>query len=166
MAGQGLRRSLSGSFIIIVITSRTFVFHLVVSNCCSLYAVAIHAGKWTYMFVSVKKKGFISRPLILVMGILANKDVGGFLSSFEGLASGLVAVDIPGHASLAPETLLELAQARGMRGQAADSLTSAVDAAIRMGDAQRKDINDQPPRILICGSLYLAGEVLRLSETD
>ncbi len=106
------------------------------------------------------------RPLILVMGILANKDAGAFLSSFEGLASGLVAVDIPGHTSLAAETLLELAQGRGIRGEAADSIPAAIDAAITMGERQRKDAHDQPPRILICGSLYLAGEVLRLSETD
>lgn len=104
------------------------------------------------------------RPLIMVMGILANKDVGGFLDSFSGLASGLIAIDIPDHTSLAPETLLEVAQARGLRGQTSDTLEDAVMLALEMGQAQRKDENDQPPRILICGSLYLAGEVLRVNE--
>lgn len=102
------------------------------------------------------------RPLILVMGMLANKDVGGYLDSFKGLASGIIAVTIPGHASLAPETLLEIAKARGLRGHAADNIEDAVEAAIKLGHAQFKDQHDNPPRILICGSLYLAGVVLGL----
>lgn len=102
------------------------------------------------------------RPLILVTGMLANKDVGGYLDSFKGLASGIVAVNIPGHASLAPETLLELARSRGIRGQRADTLHEAIDTAIKLGQAQFKDEHDNPPRILICGSLYLAGLVLGL----
>ncbi len=103
------------------------------------------------------------RPLIIIMGILANKDVGGFLDSFQGLASGLIGIDIPDHASLAPETLCELAAARGIRAQTADNIQQAIDAAIKMGQGQIKDKNDSPPRILICGSLYLSGEVLRLN---
>lgn len=104
------------------------------------------------------------RPLIMIMGILANKDVGGYLDSFKGLASGMIAVNIPDHTSLAPETLLEIAKARGIRGQTADSLEDAIDAAIKLGQSQFKDEHDQPPRILICGSLYLSGEVLRINE--
>ncbi|MGB0908673.1 MAG: bifunctional folylpolyglutamate synthase/dihydrofolate synthase, partial [Maricaulaceae bacterium] len=46
------------------------------------------------------------RPLILVTGILANKDIGGFLDAFEGLASAVIGVTIPGHTALAPETLI------------------------------------------------------------
>lgn len=103
------------------------------------------------------------RPLILVMGMLANKDVGGYLDSFKGLASRIVAVDIPGHASLAPETLLELAATRGIRGERADTIETAIQAAIRLGQSQFKDAHDKPPRILICGSLYLAGEALRVN---
>ena len=104
------------------------------------------------------------RPLILVMGILANKDVGGFLDNFKGVASGLIALDISGHTSLAPETLLELARHRGLKGDVADDLTQAVSKAIKLGVSQFKDEHDNPPRILICGSLYLAGQVLALSD--
>lgn len=105
-----------------------------------------------------------SRPLILVTGILANKDIGGFLDAFEGLASAVIGVSIDGHASLAPETLRELAQARGMGGQVANTLTDAVQRAVNTGEALSRQSPEQPitaPRVLICGSLYLAGQVLK-----
>jgi len=54
------------------------------------------------------------RVLVLVMGILGNKDAGKFLDAFTGLASSVIAVDIPGSPALAPETLKELAENRGM----------------------------------------------------
>ncbi len=105
------------------------------------------------------------RPLILVTGILANKDIGGFLDAFEGLASAVIGVEIPDHTSLAPETLIEIAQSRGMNGQVASNLIDAVQKAINTGEALSRQTVDEPivpPRILICGSLYLAGEVLKL----
>lgn len=105
------------------------------------------------------------KPLILVTGILSNKDIGGFLDAFEGLASAVIAVDISGHSALAPETLIELAGTRGMNGQIANNLIDAVQRAINTGEALSRQTADEPiipPRILICGSLYLAGEVLKL----
>lgn len=105
-----------------------------------------------------------ARPLILVTGILANKDIGGFLDAFEGLASAVIGVSIDGHSSLSPETLRELAEARGMNGQVAANLTDAVQRAINTGEALSRQTASEPiiaPRILICGSLYLAGEVLK-----
>jgi len=105
------------------------------------------------------------RPLILITGILANKDIGGFLDAFEGLASAVIGVTIPEHTSLAPETLIEIAQVRGMNGQVASNLIDAVQRAINTGEVMSQQIPDAPiipPRILICGSLYLAGEVLKL----
>ena len=103
------------------------------------------------------------RPLILVMGILANKDIGGFLDAFQGLASAVIGVTIPGHAALAPETLIEIARARFAVAGVASDLTSAIALAIKTSQALPSHTADQPitpPRILICGSLYLAGEVL------
>ena len=108
-----------------------------------------------------------ARPLILVTGILANKDIGGFLDAFRGLASAVIGVSIDGHSSLSPETLRELSEARGMDGQIANTLTGAVQQAINTGEALSRQNADEPiiaPRILICGSLYLAGEVLKRSS--
>lgn len=104
-----------------------------------------------------------SRPLILIMGILANKDAGRYLDYFQDLSAGLVAVTIDDHASLAPETLCELAGARGMATIVGSNLTDAMQKAVNMGEALSRQTPDQPiipPRILICGSLYLAGQVL------
>ncbi|WP_427452338.1 bifunctional folylpolyglutamate synthase/dihydrofolate synthase [Litorimonas sp. WD9-15] len=101
--------------------------------------------------------------LVLVMGILGNKDAGAFLDAFTGLASSVVAVDIPGSPALSPETIKELAENRGMIGQIGKNLTAAVQRAINTGEAlSRQEVTEPiiPPRILICGSLYLAGQVL------
>ncbi len=101
--------------------------------------------------------------LILVMGILGNKDAGKFLDAFTGLASCVIAVDIPGSPALAPETIRELAENRGMLAQVANNLTNAVQRAISTGEALSREEASQPiipPRVLICGSLYLAGQVL------
>lgn len=103
------------------------------------------------------------KPLILVMGILANKNAGGFLDFFEGLAAGLIAVEIEDHASLSPDVLSELAQSRGMATLIGKNLTDAMQKAVNMGEAlsrQAADVPVTPPRILVCGSLYLAGQVL------
>lgn len=124
-----------------------------------------HAGRALAAAMAAKESR-APRPLILIMGILANKNAGGFLDCFEGLASGLIAINIPDHTSLSPDTLLELAQNRGLGGETADTLTDALNAAIKTGNKHRKDDNDNPPRLLICGSLYLAGHVLRENAKD
>lgn len=103
------------------------------------------------------------RVLVLVMGILGNKDAGKFLDAFTGLASCVIAVDIPNSPALSPDTLKELAENRGMIAQVANNLTDAVQRAINTGEAlSRQDAAEPiiPPRVLICGSLYLAGHVL------
>lgn len=103
------------------------------------------------------------RPLILIMGILANKNASAFLDYFEGLAAGLIAVDIPDHASLSSDVLVELAQIRGLVAITGNNLTDAIQSAVNMGEAlSRQSVEEPiiPPRILICGSLYLAGQLL------
>lgn len=103
------------------------------------------------------------RPLILIMGILANKNASAFLDYFEGLAAGLIAIDIPDHASLSPDVLIELAETRGMATAIGHNLTDAMQKAVNMGEALSRQTVEEPitpPRILICGSLYLAGRVL------
>jgi dihydrofolate synthase/folylpolyglutamate synthase len=95
------------------------------------------------------------RPLILIAGMLANKDAPGFLDAFDGLAQTLIAVPIEGHAGLLPETLADIAKGRGMNSFTNDNVINAVKRACKIK-------TKTPPRILICGSLYLAGQVLAL----
>ncbi|MCC6983062.1 MAG: bifunctional folylpolyglutamate synthase/dihydrofolate synthase [Bauldia sp.] len=98
----------------------------------------------------------VSRPLILVVGMLTTKDPVGFLRPFAGLAREAIMVPIPGHAGREPEELAEAARASGLRAEPAPD----VATALRMIGARTLEA---PPRILICGSLYLAGLVLEES---
>ena len=94
------------------------------------------------------------RPLVLVCGALANKDTHGFLSHFVGLAAEALAVPIGGgHAGRPPSEVAEAARSLGIPAAAQPGLEAAFGAL-----ASRKW--RVPPRILICGSLYLAGEAL------
>jgi dihydrofolate synthase/folylpolyglutamate synthase len=101
----------------------------------------------------------VSRPLVLIVGMMANKDGAGFLSNFTGLARRLIAVPVPGaEKGMSAEAVADAARAIGLPATSRDNLEEALDAA-------RKLDLDPPPRILITGSLYLAGEVLRANGT-
>jgi dihydrofolate synthase/folylpolyglutamate synthase len=97
----------------------------------------------------------VSRPLVLIVGMLASKDCENFLRNFTGLARRIMAVPIPQQdKSLPAETIAEVARAVGIPAQASDDVASALSAIGRFELAP-------PPRIVIAGSLYLAGEVLK-----
>lgn len=101
----------------------------------------------------------VSRPLVLIVGMLASKDCDGFLGNFAGLARRMIAVPVPGvEKGLSAEAVAVTARAIGISATSRDNLTEALEAA-------RKLDLDPPPRILITGSLYLAGEVLRENGT-
>jgi dihydrofolate synthase/folylpolyglutamate synthase len=100
----------------------------------------------------------LPKPLHLIVGMMGLKDSAGFLSAFRGLARHVVTVPIPGahEAPHAPEVLAETARSVGLEADwAAD-----IETAIRRTDQYEPG----PKRILICGSLYLAGHVLALQE--
>jgi dihydrofolate synthase/folylpolyglutamate synthase len=101
----------------------------------------------------------VSRPLVLIVGMLTTKDNTGFLRNFTGLARRLIAVPVPDQEKgMAAEDLSAAARAIGLPSTSRDDLVSALDAAGKL------DL-DPAPRILITGSLYLAGEVLRENGT-
>ena len=103
-----------------------------------------------------------SGPLYLICGMLNSKDPQAFLQPFEGLAKRVLAVPIPGEANAAPPQ--EIAQAAVRAGLAAHSVGS-VEAGLRVIASEiEDDINDPQARALICGSLYLAGRILRENE--
>ncbi len=93
-----------------------------------------------------------TRPLWLVVGMLETKAVGAFLAPLAPLVTGLVAVPVPDTpAALPPERLAEVARATALHATVADSPKAALASIAGEG----------PARIMICGSLYLAGAVLR-----
>jgi dihydrofolate synthase/folylpolyglutamate synthase len=99
------------------------------------------------------------RPLYLICGMLKSKDAAGFLSVFRGLARHVVTVTIPGEAaSLGAGALYDQAKQAGLDAAPAEDLE---DAMLQLQAWSRAHPKEPPPRILICGSLYLAGVVLR-----
>lgn len=95
----------------------------------------------------------VSRPVVLVVGMLATKDLDGFLRNFSGLARRLIAVPIASDKGLPPDTIAQTARAIGIPADAVGGIGAAFDAIAAL------DLRP-PPRILVTGSLYLAGEVL------
>ncbi|HEY2231827.1 MAG TPA: folylpolyglutamate synthase/dihydrofolate synthase family protein [Xanthobacteraceae bacterium] len=101
----------------------------------------------------------VSRPLVLIVGMLANKDSAGFLQNFTGLARRIVTVPIPQQENaLSAEALARAARAIGLPAQESPDLETAL-AAIAGFDL------DQPPRVVVTGSLYLAGAALERNGT-
>jgi len=99
------------------------------------------------------------KPLYLVCGMLATKDPVGFLSAFRGLAKHVTTVTIPDEElSLGAGSLYDAARASGLDASPADDLE---DAMLQIAAWSRARPEQGPPRILICGSLSLAGRVLR-----
>ena len=93
------------------------------------------------------------RPFHCYIGMLESKDPAGFLTPLAPLAADLHAVAIGGHAALSAEQAAEAARKAGLTATAKDSVTAALAAILAAGERR-------PGRILICGSLYLAGLVL------
>lgn len=99
------------------------------------------------------------QPLYLICGMLNTKDPAGYLRAFKGLARRVIAVSIPGEQnSLPAEVTAAAAASVGLPTASAGS----VESALRMILAEiENDLAEPTPRVLICGSLYLAGRVLR-----
>jgi dihydrofolate synthase/folylpolyglutamate synthase len=101
----------------------------------------------------------VSRPLVVVVGMMANKDAGAFLANFTGLTRHIVAVPIPdSEAAMSPDRLADAARQLGMRVEIAANVEAALRSFARLA-------YEVPPRILITGSLYLAGPVLAANGT-
>ena len=95
------------------------------------------------------------KPLYLVTAMMERKDAGGFLSAFSGLARQVRTLSVPdAENSYSAEVLADIARGVGLSAAPMPDLASALKDIL----AEEKD-----PRILICGSLYLAGHALRLN---
>jgi len=93
------------------------------------------------------------RPLHVICGMLNTKDIAGYLTPLAALADSFQGVSIPGEtATLPAHETASAARAAGFEATAAESVTKAVATIVN---------TDPAARILICGSLYLAGFILR-----
>ena len=101
----------------------------------------------------------VSRPLVVIAGMMANKDARAFLANFAGLTRHIIAVPIPDTENAMPaDRLADAVRSLGMRVEIAPGIEAALRALSRLA-------YEVPPRILITGSLYLAGHVLGLNGT-
>jgi len=100
----------------------------------------------------------VSRPLVLIVGMLATKDAEGFLRNFTGLTRRLVTLQIHQDKALSAEVIADIAHKVGIP---ADCSQTIEEALAQVGGLELSP----PPRILITGSLYLAGEVLAANGT-
>ncbi len=101
----------------------------------------------------------VSRPLVVIVGMMGNKDANGFLANFAGLTRHIIAVQIPDRDNAMPlDRLADAVRQLGMRVET----VPGVEAALRSLAGLAYEV---PPRILITGSLYLAGHVLGRNGT-
>jgi len=92
------------------------------------------------------------RPLHIICGMLNTKDIDGYLKPLAGMAVSFQGVGIPGEtATLEAHETVAAARTAGMDASEAPDVLSAVKTV---------GAKDPNARILICGSLYLAGSVL------
>ena len=104
-------------------------------------ALAAHLATW------------LDRPLHLVIGMKQSKDVAGFIRPLLPFATSVWAVQEPGqHLAVTVENIMVATGGRAVPGP-------------RVADALRQ-MSGSPARVLICGSLYLAGEVLKADGTS
>ncbi len=95
-------------------------------------------------------------PLVLIMGMMNNRSPAEFLEQFKGQVEQMFALTVPGepNAHTADEIATQ-AKAAGFSASAEGNVMSALREAARIPNA----------RVLICGSLYLAGDVLARNGT-
>lgn len=110
-----------------------------------------HAGR-ALATALAERNARAERPTALIVGMLANKDAGGFFEALRDTDAAVFTVPFEG-AAADPEALAALARGHGLGAQAAGDARQALDRALRLG----------AERVVICGSLYLAGEILAAS---
>jgi dihydrofolate synthase / folylpolyglutamate synthase len=113
------------------------------------------AGEAISAFFTADRLG--GRQLHLVVGMLANKDVDAFLAPFAGRIAHIHALPVPGHDHHPASRFAAIAEQWNIGCTAHASPAEAIQAVATTS-------GDQAPLLLIAGSLYLAGEILRLNE--
>lgn len=100
-----------------------------------------------------------SAPLILICGMLNTKDTNTFFKPFKGLARQIITIPVPDQpATRSAQDVAMIAREAGISALSAENVPDALKALAR------QDWH-APPRILICGSLYLIGHALKINGT-
>ncbi|MEP5731533.1 MAG: folylpolyglutamate synthase/dihydrofolate synthase family protein [Sulfitobacter sp.] len=97
-----------------------------------------------------------TRPTHLICGMLNTKDISGYLRPLAAQAKSLYAVSIPGETATLPAAqTAQAARSVGLTAFEAQDVATALKEILAV---------DPSARVLICGSLYLAGAILRENE--
>ncbi|GAA6195065.1 folylpolyglutamate synthase/dihydrofolate synthase family protein [Pseudophaeobacter arcticus] len=97
--------------------------------------------------------GLPKRPTHLICGMLNTKDVSGYLAPLARQAQSLTGISIPDEVNTLPaEATQSAAQSVGLQATTAANAAEALQAILQKAP---------DCRVLICGSLYLAGHILR-----
>lgn len=103
--------------------------------------------------IAATLKTLPKRPTHLICGMLNTKDVTGYMAPLAPWAESLTAVSIPGQtATLSAKDTAAAARTAGFEAATAASVAQALTEIVEA---------DPMARVLICGSLYLAGEILK-----
>jgi dihydrofolate synthase/folylpolyglutamate synthase len=94
------------------------------------------------------------RPVVAIVGLLANKDAQGVFAALAPAVGRLFTVGFDAATAADPEALAAEARAAGLEAGACAGVMDGLRRALAL---------DGPPHVVICGSLYLAGEVLAAS---
>ncbi len=94
------------------------------------------------------------RPLALVVGMLTTKDPAAFFAAMKDLNPQVFTVDFDADAAATAQSLAEAARAQGLRAEPCPNVDAGLARALRSGER---------PRVVIVGSLYMAGEILARS---
>ncbi len=107
--------------------------------------------------LAMTARAWRDRPLKLVFGMLETHDAEAFLASLAPYVGGAVTIAVPGEpATRSAENAAEAARAAGIAAEPAVSIAEAIERAA----------TGTPGRVLICGSLYLAGKVLEENQPN
>ncbi|MCK0069243.1 bifunctional folylpolyglutamate synthase/dihydrofolate synthase [Kordiimonas laminariae] len=107
----------------------------------------------------LRKLDPVEKSVTLILGMMGTKDAAGYLKSLSGVIDRVIAVAIPGEENTAePSFLAAAATDIGISGTIAKDVESALKMVANQPDLNRKQF------VLIGGSLYLAGHVLREAE--
>lgn len=97
------------------------------------------------------------RPKICITGMLTGHVPEDFYSSLKGLVDEFYAVPIDFHRTMDPDDLERVLNAMGLRAKAFKTIEAALSAACSIEETEA---------VLVCGSFYLVGDVMRLIQSQ
>ncbi len=104
------------------------------------------------------RRGFDYKRLILVLGVMGDKDIRGIVGGIVPIADYVIFTQPDYYRSASPEKLMRAAAAFEVKGETRPGILEALDRALTMADPD--------DMILICGSLFTVGEALNRLDPE